>query len=219
MKFKYPTVIGMLGDAGSGKDFCANLFPDVTCLAFADKIREFLEEVDPCVFSYVTINNLLKYNSWDALKKPDFDWPHFLLAKFQREIIVNTVRVLMQTYGEAGRKCFGKNHWIDQILPRHKTLNLRLVDSLEKYSRNIVIKDVRRIDEANRIKELGGFLVRVVDSNIEKREVWRCHITETENKMISEDYTIINTLRSKEHVITQIERIVNDINLKKDRDG
>lgn len=64
-------------------------------------------------------------------------------AKFDPE-----VRARLQLVGEEGRRVLGEDVWLNATLPRPPDGDL-------------VITDVRHPNEARRIKELGGFVLRV----------------------------------------------------------
>ena len=74
-----------------------------------------------------------------------------------------TVREIMQKVGTFVRQEFGEDFWIKRLFQEYK-------------NEYIIIADVRFLNEANKIKELGGQLLR-----IERDDVTQCnHISETE---------------------------------------
>lgn len=68
-----------------------------------------------------------------------------------------TGRQYLQNLGEWARKLFGENFWVDQVLPPGHSMELmyRGVDCL-------VVTDCRYPNEAERIRDLGGYVIEVV---------------------------------------------------------
>lgn len=131
-------IIGLSGYAQSGKDTVAEVLVDnygFTRVAFADKIREYLYEVNPLVqvvgFEPIYLREIVNSKGWEQAKKNPY------------------VRKTLQDSGVAARKVFGEDFWIKQAL-----------NNLE-YGKNYVITDVRFINEANAIWEMPGKIWRV----------------------------------------------------------
>lgn len=148
-------IIGLSGYAGSGKDEVAKiLIKDYGFkrIAFADKVREILYELDPVVmvdvnYKDITVRDLVNDEGWDDAKKN------------------KEVRALLQNLGLAVRNNLGANAWVDAAL--------KDVSSNE----NVVVTDVRFINEASKIKEMGGAIWRVKRPNV---QAINNHISETE---------------------------------------
>jgi len=122
-------IIGLTGYARSGKDTVANVLVNnygYTRVAFADKIRELLVEMDPILESGHRLSSTLEEYGWEIAKaKPE-------------------VRRLLQSLGVGARKVFGDNYWIVEAL---KNVDM---------SGNYVITDVRFINEAECLKDIYG---------------------------------------------------------------
>jgi hypothetical protein len=138
-------IIGLAGYAQSGKDTVARYLVEnygFTRIAFADKIREFVYEVDPLVWGNShtggqTIRDMVDEFGWDV-------------AKQHAE-----VRRILQRTGVAARDVFGKDFWVNAALAdAHKGA---------KY----VITDVRFKNEADAINDRDGQLVRVIRPGVE----------------------------------------------------
>jgi hypothetical protein len=148
-----PSIIGLTGYAQSGKDTLAKILVDeygYRRVAFADKIREFLYEINPMVACSPTgyLKDLVDLVGWDKAKQEP------------------QVRRLLQDLGVGARKLFGEQFWVAQAL-----LN---ISSLEK----IVITDVRFTNEAESIKKYNGAQVwRVKRSGV---SAVNTHVSETE---------------------------------------
>lgn len=124
-------IIGLTGYAQSGKDTVANILVKdygFQRVAFADKIRDLLYEMDPPVpvdTHVVGLQNYIDVYGWDEAKKHP------------------TVRSMLQNLGVGGRTIFGENHWI-----------VETVKWLSPTSNNYVIADVRFTNEAEWIKDM-----------------------------------------------------------------
>jgi hypothetical protein len=121
-------IIGLTGYAQSGKDTVANTLVEqygYTRVAFADKIREFLYEVNPMVGCSPSgyLKDLVDLIGWDAAKQEP------------------QVRRLLQDLGVGARKVFGENFWVQQALKD------------AHFEGNYVITDVRFTNEADIIKK------------------------------------------------------------------
>jgi hypothetical protein len=60
----------------------------------------------------------------------------------------------IQKFIESHRKVFGEDFWVEQVLPDGNYMH-----------RNIVISDLRRLNEAERVRELKGVIIRVLREN------------------------------------------------------
>jgi len=135
IKTAYNT-IGLIGYSQSGKDTIASILVEkygYTRIAFADKIREFLYDLNPMVACSPTgyLQDLVNLVGWeDAKKEPQ-------------------VRRLLQDLGVSARKIVDENIWV--------TLALGNID----VNQRVVITDVRFENEAVMIKLMGGQLWRV----------------------------------------------------------
>jgi len=128
-------IIGLTGYARSGKDTVANILVEeyrFKSVAFADKIRELLIEVDPILENGMRLSSTLDEYGWDVAKaKPE-------------------VRRLLQCLGVGSRKVFGENNWIIETL--------KDIDREANY----VIADVRFKNEAEWVKDVyNGQLWRI----------------------------------------------------------
>ena len=128
-------IIGLTGYAQAGKDSVANSLVQnygYTRVAFADKIRELLIETNPFIRDGFRVESVVSAYGWD-----------------QAKILFPEIRHLLQSLGVGARKTFGDEFWIYQAL---KNLNSK---------DNIVISDVRFLNEAECIKQRNGQLWRV----------------------------------------------------------
>lgn len=148
-------IIGLCGYAGSGKDEIAKtLISDYGYrrVAFADKIKDILYDIDPVIMvdaygKRITVKDLVNDEGWDDAKKN------------------KDIRELLQRLGVAVRTYLQSTTWVDAAL--------RGVLPTDK----VVVTDVRFINEATQIRNLGGFIWRVKRSGI---KAVNTHISETE---------------------------------------
>jgi hypothetical protein len=151
-------IIGLTGYAQSGKDTVANILVEnygFTRVAFADKIRELLYEMNPKIIvgydNHTTVQLMVDHDGWDVAKQnPD-------------------VRAMLQNIGVGARKVFGEEFWIAKALQGRD------------WSIPTVITDVRFENEARllkkwspedtqlwRIKRLG---IGAVNSHVSEKEM------------------------------------------------
>lgn len=141
-------IIGLTGYAQSGKDTVANILVEdygFTRIAFADKIRDLLFEMDPPVpMGYgleahvVGLRNYVEIYGWDRAKQNPI------------------VRSMLQNLGVGARTVFGDNHWIVEAL--------KSIDREQNY----VITDVRFKNEAEWLTDIyNAEIWRVVRPGIE----------------------------------------------------
>lgn len=192
-------LIGLMGESGSGKNYAAKYIKTkdeykFDSRALADPIRSYLEVINPEIISYVTLKDLLKYNTWDGLKHSNFIFPFFSLTQVQRDDIVVKIRKLVQLHGEAARAVFGEDHWIKLCFPNigHSWASHAYYTHCNP---NLLITDVRMPIEAKAIQDLGGYVIKVVRPGQAKYEEWRQHYTETQINANPYDAILINDER------------------------
>ena len=144
-------IIGLSGYARSGKDEVAKILVEdygYKRVAFADKIRELLLETNPQVKDGFRIESVVGAYDWD-----------------QAKVLFPEIRHLLQSLGVGARKTFGDEFWIYQAL---KDLNSK---------DNIVISDVRFLNEAECIKQRDGQIWRVKRPGV---AAFNAHISESD---------------------------------------
>ena len=135
-------IIGLSGYAQYGKDTVAKYLVEhhgFTRIAFADKIRDYLYEMDPMFDSIagepMFVKAKVDRDGWEVAKKH----PH--------------IRRLLQTSGVAARKVFGQGFWV------HEAMKTMLDDP--RPDMNYVITDVRFLNEADMVRANKGQIWRV----------------------------------------------------------
>ena len=151
-------IIGFTGKKQSGKTEAARFLEEYKLINFKDALIEEIVENFPDLLRELSISYKLPIQALFLLKPP-------------------LMRRLMQNYGTNVRRKDKEDYWIKRWLYR-------------VYPRddNIVVDDVRFINEAKIIKQLGGTVIRLVRQTTEKDT----HISELEMDEIKEDYTINN---------------------------
>jgi hypothetical protein len=140
-------IIGLSGYSRSGKDEVAKILVEeygFTRVAFADKIRELLYEMNPIVDTHYRLQSLVDAYGWDEVKRRP------------------QVREMLQDLGVGARTLFENNFWINQALNPH------IYDHpIVGVNKNIVITDVRFTNEADIINALGGQVWRIKRPGVE----------------------------------------------------
>lgn len=134
-------VIGLSGFGGTGKDSVRDILEKEYGYkggAFADALRKMALFMDPYFpetqCTYVELVQQLGYDSAKRLHK--------------------CVRDYLVKLGEGARQSIGPTVWIDALLVPSKL-------QAEWFDKPLVVSDVRYPNEAKRIHELGGVVVRI----------------------------------------------------------
>lgn len=161
-------LIGFAGYAQTGKDTCADYLFNKYGFQhhkFATSLKEMVANVDPYVFHYP--NAYLRYSQ--AVRNHGYEGAKKRYPE---------VRNLLKNFGMEMRNQFGDDVWVDLLL-----------DNIETFENNIVISDVRFINEAVAVKAYGGVVVRVNRPGVGPDSD---HPSETEMDKIEYDYVIEN---------------------------
>jgi len=143
-------IIGFSGLARSGKNEASNALLDYNfnVVAFADKLKEFLWNVNPYMRNaadntYLCLQEVHKrYGGWEGMKNSPYH---------------NCYRQLMQNIGtEAGRGVLGSHIWIDAL------------DHKLTVSKNYAITDIRFPNEEEYVRSRGGITIRIERPGLQK---------------------------------------------------
>lgn len=129
-----PQIIGLTGYAQSGKDTVAKILIEehgYRRMAFADKIRDVLYDLNPTIET-IELQTFVDKYGWDEVK---VDFPE--------------ARAFLQKLGVAIREHVHIDAWVNAVL-----------DDINPQDK-VVITDVRFINEAYHIRGMGGTLWRV----------------------------------------------------------
>jgi dephospho-CoA kinase len=184
-------IVGLTGYAQSGKDTVAQILVNkygFTRVAFADKIREFLYELNPVIKDGVKLREFVDAHGWDVAKVQESE-----------------VRRLLQEIGLTARKIFGDSFWINQALNPHIYEH-----PIVGVNKDIVVTDVRFTNEAEIIKSLGGKIWRIKRNGV---EAVNNHVSEHEMDGYKVDSILVNrgTLDELELLVqTRMGALLND---------
>jgi hypothetical protein len=135
-------------------------------------------------------------------------------------LIKLTPRLLLQLLGtEGGRRVIHPNIWVNALFADYRKLNEILsVDSIvlqgldgQKYP-DWVITDVRFHNEANRVKEMGGILIRL-ERNIET-SAGNLHESETALDNYQFQYVINNNDTTLEELFYKVKNLLYTIQIQ-----
>ncbi len=149
-------IIGISGYARSGKDTVAQVLVDefgFTRVAFADKLRDFLYTLDPIILWDYNFDPMSPYPNHIPLKYiiDTWGWDGYKETGWARHI-----RKYLQRLGtECGRELIDDNIWVNAAF------NIDNIDS-----ENLVVTDVRFLNEADAIKRRGGEIWRISRSDV-----------------------------------------------------
>lgn len=174
-------LIALIGPAGCGKTTIAKYLSEehnYAHLKFADGLKNMLRSIG------LTEEEL----EGDLKETPSLT----LMGK--------TPRHAMQTLGtEWGRNCINKDIWT--------TLFYLKCSRIFDLNMNVVVDDLRFLNEAKIIKELNGNIIEIVRPGLDESKNLYSHLSETESKDIKADWTIIN-YSSIDELLKSIDAII-----------
>lgn len=137
-----------------------------------------------------------------------------------------------ELYGTGQQKLVKNKHWgysgreamqkigtelfresLPKILPKMERIWIRLfeIDCEEKGDKNYILSDIRRLDEADAIRKLGGVIIRTVKTVNDFNEKYRQHSSETEIDQIVPDFILDNDKNSIESARKTIDEYLGSI--------
>jgi len=178
-------IIGISGKMRSGKSTVAEMIQlmangNYKICSFADKIK-----------AMVSIATGVDYDEIDD-KKNDY-----LPVEFQYKEI-KTYRHLLQKFGtDAVRNNLGENFWINCLF-----IDLDYTD--------VIVPDVRFLNEAEAIKKRDGLLIKVVNEHADTLTLTENkHISETEMDKYEDFDIVVENNSSIDELLKQIENIIS----------
>lgn len=177
-------IIALCGHAGAGKSTLAEALyrhHHYTRTSFATPLKRMLSQL--IIYQHAPAIN---FNDPKAKSIPS-PW-----------LNNQTPRHALQTLGtEWGRDLMGKDFWVNIWEHRINQLTRAVVD------------DLRFFSEAERVRKLGGFVIRIDRDGAEG--ITSTHISETELKTITPDFTISNNNSNHpEQMMIDLEYIMGD---------
>lgn len=151
--------------------------------------------------------------------------PHQLYGTQEDKLETNnfwniSAREFLQKFGTEVCRDF-----LPRVIPKMslngQTLWVRLFEKfyLDNRDKNIIISDVRYLDEAASIKKLGGYIIRIEREKFIPREIplfvnnINFHKSETEMSHIVSDYKIINN-STKEKLFEYAQLILSQVEIR-----
>lgn len=156
-------IIGLSGYAQTGKDTVAKFLVDnygFTRVAFADKLRDVAYGLNPIVKPGLRLKDAVDEMGWDKAKTR-----------------IPEVRNVLQNLGLAVRENLGFDTWVNAAL------------NTAAQTEDLVITDVRFINEADAIRERGGKIWRVIRPGV---DAVNAHVSETQMDGYPFDELIFN---------------------------
>ena len=158
-------LVGLSGYARSGKDEAAKVLVEAGWerIAFADKLRQMLYEINPIIKHERQFNEVLAHQDEEVVSVfysdnvvrlqtiiDYYGWDGYKSTPYGEEI-----RALLQRLGtEGGRKTLWDSIWVDAALNDLKQDGL------------YVVTDCRFPNEAGAIKDRGGMVVRITRAGV-----------------------------------------------------
>jgi hypothetical protein len=186
-------IVGLSGYARSGKNTAADALIQRGWrqAGYADKLKEFLYQVNPLIPGYFGAGNLrlrqlVDSTGWDYAK-----------TKYPE------VRSLLQRTGtEAGRRVLGDDVWVEALYADHHD------------AAGLVVTDVRFPNEAEAVAKRGGVMIRVERPGVgpTKDKYGRAHISETALDDWPFDHVLVNDgsvadLHAKLHGVAELVQV------------
>lgn len=185
-------IIGLVGKKGAGKTLVAELMKDkmsrLKSVNFKDALIQEMRFTMPDV-----LNEL---SEW-------YDMPIDDLFSKKPPLM----RKLMQNYGTELRRNDDDRWWVEKYINE-------CVDVLFSYA-DIVTDDVRFRNEYDTIVEMGGYLIRVVNEDLESSDT---HSSEIDSDSFKCDYKISAKSGNHKSISKQIDRILIDIDEQERKD-
>ncbi len=180
-------IIGLTGKKQNGKSTAAQYVADkygFVRLNFKDALVAEIKERFPNVLE--AIIEVMDRSAYDGMKP----WTIDRLFKDKPPIF----RALMQNFGGEVRRRDHEDYWVVMWLKqasKHK---------------NVVVDDVRFLNEAQAVRDMGGMIIRIVRADYNNND---SHVSETEMDSIEADDSV--TVVSGEEGIEYLKKFMDSI--------
>jgi hypothetical protein len=214
------TIAGIVGRARNGKDEVAKAIikhrPSFQRIGFADQLKALALEIDPVIptakgfsggltpiptdedvrsgagISTARLSQVVDWNGWENAKD-----------------LFPEVRRFLQHLGTDVRKLMGRDAWVDAWQAKLPPLEWSNEDGVLEVDipADVVVPDTRFLNEADRIRSLGGTIIRVVRPSITSTDT---HPSEVEQEGIDAHFTVVNdgTLKDLEDQVVTILKLM-----------
>jgi hypothetical protein len=174
-------LIGLIGYKRSGKNTVADTLVECfgyRAIAFADPLREMALAIDPLVGSFPLPGQLMPpADGWRLSEVLD-------AIGYEKAKEIPEVRRFYQRLGTNGVRALDPGFWL--------RLGEQRIDNLRSIERSpVAVTDARFPNEANAIRNRGGWIVRVVRPGFEPEE--GAHESETALDGYGEDFVVDNS--------------------------
>ena len=151
MNYKTP-LIGLMGKKRTGKDTFANVLVEkhgYERVALADPLRDAALALDPIMGTFpLNVNGIVRVREWRLSDVIDeLGWE-------KAKDYVPEVRRTLQRLGTESIRSLDDEFWIRTAFAR--------IDALRAEGKPVVVTDVRYPNEADAIRDAGGYLARIV---------------------------------------------------------
>ncbi len=204
-------IIGISAPASSGKDTLSNYIVyrhNFVKIAFADKIKRIL--MDLYGLSYQQL--------WGESKNREMFDVRYKVPDSDEYL---TARLGSQVFGDCGRSLYS-NTWVDYTFKQIKQLQTSyfldyedcrgiFTNYLNPGKKNIVISDCRYINEMNKIKDMGGKVIRIKKTVVPLKGRAGKHSSETNQVQIMDSFFdgIIKNDGTKQEMYDQIDDFID----------
>ena len=191
-------IIGLCGKKGSGKSTAATYLKEkygTNRVNFKDAlVTEIKQNFNPLLNAMI-----------ELLEKQDYDGNCALTIDQLFDKKPPVIRTLMQCYGTEVRRADNENYW----------KNKWIVSTMEKGGR-IVCDDVRFLNEADAVKSVGGFIIKIEREGLVSNDT---HKSETEMDSINYDYVISVPDGAVDILHNKLDEIMEKVIQMDDEDG
>lgn len=157
-----PKIIGFTGKKFSGKTTASKFFEDkgFVKINFKDELIAEIKKYLPDLLKDISVHYNLDLNQLFEQKPPE-------------------IRHLLQNWGTELRRNQDQDYWVLQYADK-------AVDA--KWSNNLIVTDdVRFLNEADCVRDLGGIIIKIIRTNLISEDI---HSSETEMDKIKPDYVV-----------------------------
>jgi hypothetical protein len=206
-----PALIGLIGYKRSGKNTVADVLAEEFAyrpIAFADALREAVLALDPIIGTFpLTVGDVLQTAEWRLSEVLD-------AIGYEKAKEIPEVRRVYQRFGTDAIRKLDADFWlrigtqrIDAILSGAAD---RAEGKFDATGASVVVTDVRFPNEADAIRERGGYIVRVVRPGFEPED--GAHESETALDDYRPDVILYNS-RDLDHLasgVLSLGRLLDD---------
>jgi hypothetical protein len=200
-------LIGLIGEAGSGKDTLADYLKQrypVMLYTLANPIKEITRHM--FLFNdeqlYGKLKNVVD-ERWGITPRESWQTIGTNIMQFQ------IYGLLPHLINKVPVREFWIHHfkmWYDNFLQNKKNEEITGETNKEKH---VIVTDVRFQHEADTITQMGGYLIKIIRPSLDKSDELYKHCSETAISTMKANYTVVND-GTLEKLYTVADAIFND---------